>query len=311
MADLNKFPSVEGTSSNTGSKKLKIDNQSIPTQLFILPSDFAPISRVNALLIATWNAMQWADTASRGYVTPYCNDAVELTPEAPTYTPKTTGVPERMSEFAPAWNMVMGKENEALYHNLLNFDGATVKVAIGDKNGNIKMCQVGDLLDGFEAKLEVSMRKLSTGDNHAEFMIKVTLADASKWKRNCVVLQTAELDTPFSLRDFDGVYDCDVNLIGTPTASSITVQVNLSSWEQASAKGQINGLSQATPKVDFRYNALTAGITSATALGEGKYTLAGTFANAGIISLNKTSLLSNKAIIALDNINPLTIVGIV
>lgn len=313
MSTLNKFQSSVGGSMNIGSSKLKADKQTQYTKVLLLPSTFAPITRDAALTKATWTALLQADLGSRAYLTPRCDETADLTPANTEYTPKTTGVPEKLNEFGSAFNMIFGKQNEAFYRNFVNLDGVEGKIVLADKNGNVKMFETSDgKLDGINARLEVTKRKLSDGTTYCQFMLKVTILDSNTEKLKAVILQPAELESgAFSFDDLESLYDVAVTLVGSPTASTLTVQVNITSYEVGDQAGQINGLVQTGATLDFLNDGATTNITSATALGSGKYTLGGTFANGDVISLKKPSELTIKAVWGIECVEPLTIAGIV
>lgn len=301
---LNQFQNAAGGSKNLGNEKLIGDKQGQIVKVMILPDSFTPITKTNALLKATWTTLLQAAIGSRAYLTPLCDDTPDITPANVEFTPKTTGVPEKIKEFAPAFNLQFGKQNEAFYQNIVNFDGITAKVVLADANGNIYMFDNAGSLDGIKAKLEVSKRMLSDGTNYSNFMLKVTLLDANAWKLKKVVVQPQEQTTAWSFYDLDGVYDVAIKQIAA-SGTSITVQVYINSINPDDQQGQINGLVIA----DFTKNGGSAG-SSSTPLGEGKYTIAGTFANDNVIDLVDTASTSIKAVIGIDCVEPLTISGI-
>jgi len=308
MSNNNKFAEAVGGSKNLGTLGMSKDTFGMISRVLILPATNTAVTRANALLKATWDALLLNPVSSRAYVTPQAEDVLPITQAQVDYTSKGKGTISRIKEYAPAFNVVLGEENEYFYRNMLGFDKQAVKVILFDANGNMAMTESGADLNGYDASIEVGSRQLTDGTKHREYMVKISLTSLTQYKNKSVILKPIDNTTlSWAGSDLQSLRDVDVEIVGTPTATSCVVKVIYTD----SVAGNIAGLSQSTPKVDFVVNGLSAGVTASTPNSDGTYTLTGTFANTNTVGLNIPSALSVKAVNPIECINPATVSGIV
>ena len=307
MTNLNKFDGTVGGSKNLGTLDMKNDSFGMISRIEILPATSPMMTRENALLLATHNTMLLADLSDRAYITPICDDITSITQAPVDYTSKGKGTISRIKEYPQSYNVLFGEENEYFYRNMLNFDKTSAKIILFDANGNMMLTEDGEGVNGYDANFEVSTRALSDGTKHREYMLRVNMTSVTQYKNKTVVLRPIDNAVlPFSGDDLKSIRDASMELVGTPTATTVRVKVTY----RDTVNGFINGLSQATPKVDFLNDGVSATITASVAEGNGEYTLTGTFANGDVISLNKPALLSIKAVNPVECIQGATIVGL-
>lgn len=304
MANLNKFDGTAGGSKNLGTLDMKNDSFGMISRIEILPATSPMMTRENALLLATHNTMLLADLSERAYVTPICDDITSITQAPVDYTSKGKGTISRIKEYPQSYNVLFGEENEYFYRNMLNFDKTSAKIILFDANGNMMLTEDGTGVNGYDANFEVSTRSLSDGTKHREYMLRVNMTSVTQYKNKTVVLRPIDNAVlPFSGDDLKSIRDSSTELVGTPTATTVRVKVTY----RDTVNGYINGLSQATPKVDFLNNGVSATITASVAEGNGEYTLTGTFGTGDVISLNKPALLSIKAVNPVECIDTVTL----
>ena len=304
MENLNKFDGTVGGSKNLGTLDMKGDSFGMISRILIIPATATAMTRENALLLATYNTMLLADTSDRAYITPICDDITSITQAPVDYTSKGKGIISRIKEYPQSYNVLFGEENEYFYRNMLNFDKTSAKIILFDANGNIMLTENGTGVNGYDANFEVSTRSLSDGTKHREYMLRVNMTSVTQYKNKTVVLRPIDNAVlPFSGDDLKSIRDASMELVGTPTATTVRVKVTY----RDTVNGFINGLSQATPKVDFLNDGVSATITASVAEGNGEYTLTGTFGTGDVLSLNKPALLSIKAVNPVECIDTVTL----
>jgi len=289
MSGINQFQNDAVASQNLGHNKLVLDSQTIISQIAITPSDFAFSTITDALDSDKWVELFKKPKASRGFLTPKCDDNADKSKEATFFDSKINGQ-LKISNGLITIELIHGTENEKLYQKINSFDNKTVRVFLCDMNDNI----IGTSPDntkirGFETTIFVTNRKLSDGTKPSQFSIILNLKNTTEWRDQKVVMQPMKLAEPWQIDNYDGVYDTYLTTSNV-TAAGMNVKVTIDSYVDTDPSGQISSLT----KDDFVLKDSTGAaktITSATYTDNG-YVIVATLATGDTINLKECASLS-------------------
>lgn len=189
--------------------------------------------------------------------------------------------------------MFMIAANTELYKKLSSYAGRSdLRLSIGTATAKVKMLKNSDdTLTGFGiGLLNVENPTLNDGSAAEKAPIKITLDDITEFRDNAVVFKPS-----FNINRLKALSDVEIEITGTPSATTITFKVNkFSDNDDVKAANPVYGLVDSDLSLlDAAGTAQTiGGLSGGTVSEAGVYTLTGTGLVTGTLNLKDPAIMT-------------------
>ena len=280
MEQINKFSNDTVAGANTGSSKLIADNQGRITQMVIMPLGYEFATKATALTKTTRQELHKTVKSNRHYKFPKFSNVTDKSTEPVMFNSPLKGE-VMQNEGKIGFDFECFGENEVVLQKMRTFKNHRCLVSFFDENQNELMCTPdGTKVKGFEAIVYVTPRKAATGEEPGKYMVRVALQNLTEWADKKVILQAnAQSTGKWTVSDLPEVYDVELTNVGTASATTATISVNIDAFTTDDSDGQIVGL----PKANFVQKSSEGVVKTITGNvvdnGDGTYTITSSIAS--------------------------------